>query len=142
MKKMFALSLMLLCQFAFATPLPRKDGDLVIRAIRESLQSNDLKCVPSAGVEFKSSGLNWRFVSENGLVTINEGEQPVIKIIADDGKTEFDLDFTTNEEITIVTKITGQVASISKGLRNVGTIINPRFEEVTLRTQVNKIICQ
>lgn len=142
MKTLIAFSLMLVCQFAFANPLPKKEGDLVIRAIRESLRSNDLKCVQSVGAEFKAADLNWRFVSENGLVTINEGEQPVIKIIAEDGRTEFDLDFTTNEEITIVTKISGQVASISKGVRNVGTIINPRFEEVTFRTQANKVICQ
>ncbi|WPU63691.1 hypothetical protein [Peredibacter starrii] len=142
MKLIFALSLILVCQFAFANHLPEKQGDLVIRAIRQSLETNDLKCDQNSGYEFRASGLHWKFISEHGLVFIIEGEQPVIKLVAEDGSTEFLLDITTNEDFTIVTKISGQVSNISKSVRNVGTIINPRFEEVTLRTGINKVICQ
>lgn len=142
MKTLIAFSVMLICQFAFANPLPKKESDLVIRAIRESLAVSDLNCTSKADGKFKASGMNWAFIEKNGLVTINEGEQPVITLKAEDGRTEFLLDITTNEAITAVTKINGHAAQISKGVRNVGTITNPRFEDTIVRTNINPVSCE
>lgn len=140
------LSMLGISSFAHSEVVPANKLNDVIQAIKDSISAKDLNCVDSvSGTSLKASKLNWDAVSSAEL-KINENQQPVIVLHneADAGHYDTTVEVTTNEDYTIVEEITGiQYKDSTIVRKNVGTIVNPKYENIRVAGQIlQKIECK
>jgi hypothetical protein len=123
------------------------DNDDIIQAITDSLIVKDLNCVDSvSGEKFKASTLNWDGFSGFGLeLKTNEHEIPVIVLKITDTMT---IELTSNSDLKVVEQIEAiryNRSTTTSTRKNVGTIINPKYETVIVNTKgtlAEQIICK
>jgi diaminopimelate epimerase len=143
MKLLIVLSL-LMANLAFAAPVEEAQGKLVIQAVLDSLSVHDLDCLTVKNVKRKASDLNWGSIRSLYKVDVNSyGIQPLITAsYVETGRSEYVVQFTTNKEETQVTRIVYQSHALRKSNVNVGTLSNPKYEEVETRTLVESVTCK
>lgn len=146
MKKILFLSLLMTSQASFANILENTDPTLIVRAIKDSLRTNDLNCYESVK-KFTVLASSLRLDNLNEYeVQINAGTQPVIKFYQNKDNYETTVLVTTNADYTVVTDINTEQYIVSKTTveRNTGTIINPNYEVITdvTKTLSEKLDCK
>ncbi len=153
MKTLLVLSMLLVSGLAHSEVLPANKFNDVIQAIKDSLNVRDLNCIEVISrTKLKASVISWKaFDATNPTLIISENEQPAITIHSapredkSHGVTylESSAKITTSSDYTLVEKIEMVQYENSKVVRkNVGTLINPKYEDVLIQGDIyQKIEC-
>ncbi len=140
----FALLLSILCfsSVSFSQELTKIDE--VIGAIKDSLANKDLECHDSiSGRIFKASALNFDAITIlKSTISINESQQPVITFSSENSLQSIIVEISTNSDQTIVEKIKIANNDIETKRKNVGTITNPRYEQVISKKLTESVECK
>jgi hypothetical protein len=140
MKTIILLSMFSFSGLALSEVIPAGQKNDVIQAIKDSLKSKDLDCVGTdegRDIKLKASALNLDAVLFSAELKINENVQPAIVFHADYSRHSWDstLEVYTNSDFSVVEKIKashyGQPTT-STTRKNVGTILNPKYETITI----------
>jgi hypothetical protein len=135
MKTIILLSLFSFSSFAHSEVVAADKFHDVVQAIKDSLSTKDLACNESVqNVNFKASTIDWDFLPRAEM-KINENQQPVI-IFHRDGTYDTTVEVTTNSDFTVVEEIkviqnVKPVTNTTTTRKNVGTILNPKYETKT-----------
>ena len=143
MKFLLLLSLMTFSRFSFSA-----EETNVVNAIFDSLISHDLNCINLTendskvfkATKLKVSDLDYKHVQ----MTIDEKQQPVITFFLVDWDEHEELvTIATNSDLNIVKEIKWTKNSVIKTKsKNLGTITNPRYEDIIVRTEFYNIECK
>ena len=147
MKKLCLAVLLLTAQIAFGQVYSPGDNKELIKAISNSINSQDLNCTSLGnGRKLKASDFDWEVILPLFVLEVDDSRQPVIKGTGSAETSEFILDFTTNGDFTVITKIEIKSFKVIRRSieRNTGTIIRPHFEttETVEKVLTEEILCE
>lgn len=147
MKKLLSIILVLssLSSFAFEADASKEE---VVKAIKYSLRQNNLDCVVD-GNDRESftaySGIGWNILIKNFDMIINPGIQPVITFSqiyqVNDAAIKEVVSITTNPSYDQVVSIEMTAEHIKMEDVQIGTIIDPKFEQREVITLVKRVEC-
>lgn len=146
MKFILILSLLSLAGTSFSGETPSKAD--VVEGIKASLENKDLDCTDSNGqTQGKASALDFStLLNMDFTMTISDSSQPAITFNLDykeDGADrEGAMVIKTNSDQNSVTEIEITDSKLVTKRQNIGTILKPVFENVTVKEISQKLICK
>jgi len=129
-------------------PLPTDQAEKIKKALNVEIRRATFNCswTPSNGPSNQDIGRQFVTVInyETTQVSVNQDRsQPVIRTVSKESSTvEITFNFTTTPDFTRLVKVDASRTSLKSVEKNVGTLLDPKFEEVTERTPILTGSCE
>ena len=144
LRNLLSIVLLFICSVSFAhIGAQTAKFEDISKAVKDSFSVRDLNCKKD-GVNYMASKIDWNGLdSSNTKVEIKEGRQPVVVFYhTNKDQSILHIEITTNSDYTLVERLQSFTITQQKIKKNVGTIINPRYEEVVTETRKEQFLCE